>query len=349
MEYNDVDILVPVSDGLDTSKIEHFNIGGELWGMRLKSGATVTDDFADGSRGFPWTTTWGDPVESGGVLNISIPTATADYEGYDMGYDLAGDFDVQVDFGGYLAAGSGVTFTQLELKINNSNLIRMNRQTDGGTDEWYSTIRISGMSWNFSASTAVTSGKLRVKRVGSVVTTYYDAGAGWVQLDSRSAFTTDISNTRMFAYTDASTSLSVWFDNFVLIGGSFYAPDSPSPGDPGWLSLSVGSIIQRATAELPEDIDGSDTGSVEIAEAVNGGGWGSWQSLAAYQAAGDAEITDPNNSYKALVRLNSDGTQPMSCCRYLKVSGRLMLEHSVVGKLIGANVVIPNLKVEVST
>ena len=114
-------------------------------------------------------------------------------------------------------------------------------------------------------------------------------------------------------------------DNFKFNSGGVYYNDSPSPDHPGWLSLSASSIIQRSTAEFPEDFDGGDTGSIEISEAINGGGWGSWQSLAAYQAAGDVEITDATNSYKALVRLNSDGAQAITCLKYLTVGARVVV------------------------
>ena len=324
MIFKDIDILVPLSDGLDTSKIEHFDVGGQPWGMRLKKGAD--DNFSDGVMGFPWASIYGSASylnEADGVLHL-FPEATA---GYDSEV-LTGDFDIEFDFTNYSYSGSNWGEFQIWFLIDGNTWARMGWVKNSSYDMWQSIVYLNGTQWDAPNGPryGYTSGAFRIARTGSLIQTWYKlGGGGWNLATNKSGYTTANGYVRIRANGMAGYPLIADVDNFKFNSGGIYYSDSPSPGDPGWLSLSVGSIIQRSTAVLPEDFDGGDTGSIEIAEAVNGGGWGSWQSLAAYQAAGDVEITDSANSYKALVRLNSDGAQAITCLKYLTVGARVVV------------------------
>ena len=105
------------------------------------------------------------------------------------GLTLVGDFDIQVDFSNFAISSGGGALT---LRVNSGTYV-VGIERRGGTwgnsilsEESYGTY-----SGNSFAST-VTSGALRIARSGSTFTTYYNIGAGWVQLGSYAADTSNM-------------------------------------------------------------------------------------------------------------------------------------------------------------
>ena len=105
---------------------------------------------------------------------------------------LTGDFDIQANFANYSGSGGsdgGLMFmAHLDRHPTNASIPtcfyvrRWGNTVSGRLD---SNVHINGGTGNYvSITTSVTSGKMRLVRVGTTVTTYYDIGAGWVLLRS---------------------------------------------------------------------------------------------------------------------------------------------------------------------
>jgi hypothetical protein len=89
------------------------------------------------------------------------------------------------------------------------------RDDSTGVDRISSTIRVNGVYYYGNFNTSVASGKLRVASSAGTITTYYDAGNGWVVLDSRPNVPLDTFELRLrFQSNDPSAIFSVDFDNF---------------------------------------------------------------------------------------------------------------------------------------
>lgn len=117
---------------------------------------------------------------------------------------LIGDFDIQVNFANYSGSGGtdgGLMFmAHLERHPTNASIptcfyVRRWGNTVSGRID--SNVHINGgTGYYVSLTTSVTSGKMRLVRVGTTVSTYYDIGAGWVLL--RSGITSAVLGTPMW-------------------------------------------------------------------------------------------------------------------------------------------------------
>lgn len=105
---------------------------------------------------------------------------------------LVGDFDIQANFANYSGSGGtdgGIMFmAHLDRHPTNASIptcfyVRRWGNTVSGRID--SNVHINGgTGYYVSITTSVTLGKMRLVRVGTTVSTYYDIGAGWVLLRS---------------------------------------------------------------------------------------------------------------------------------------------------------------------
>jgi len=174
--------------------------------------ASTYDDFNDNSLDFSkWIVDSDSDVtvtEIGGRLNLSIlPTATGEEfgGGVDSILTLTGDFDIQVDF--TLLSWPDENGVRSALEIGNENNgLCIERGVWGSEykDDYY--VMDSDAGLKGYRITSDQSGKLRLQRIGEVITGfYYDTTSGWQEIASYTNEEVGFSNTEPVPF-----SLSVW-------------------------------------------------------------------------------------------------------------------------------------------
>lgn len=185
--------------------------------------AATYDDFADSSID---PTKWQveDPpnvivAENGGVLELSIlPSASGPdfYGGVTSTLVLTGDFDVQVDFN--LTSWPSFNGVRTALVLESySESIQVERSA-WGADYQYDYYVMNSSSGGLSGEVVTndTVGKLRLKRVGEILTGYYyDATSGWQEVASYTNQEAGFNGAEQLRF-----SLSIWsHDQFFNPGG----------------------------------------------------------------------------------------------------------------------------------
>lgn len=185
----------------------------------------LSDDFEDGVMGSQWMYLSGSDsyvTETGGVLNVEVPTST--WGGYETLANVEGDFDFQVDFSNFTHSGTGYSGAYVVFYINGSDFFDAFRWNDGGGSVFYGASSIGGVIDMINAATTVTAGKLRIKRTGSEASAYYDDGTGWTLLKSWTGFSTAAGKIWVAGLT-SNSSFTVDYDNFT---DNLYVPSDPN-------------------------------------------------------------------------------------------------------------------------
>lgn len=148
---------------------------------------------------------------------------------------LSGDFDVQVSFENYSPhSGPSDGGAWMEIGPDADNYTYVRRHVGGNYDK---DVRIGG-SWGSysSAGSAGTSGRMRVVRSGSNVSSYYWSGSSWTQIGStRSGFPTTPVHVRCSTGgTGGTYTYTVdWFDFIINSGTVIYTA--------GWAREAAGT------------------------------------------------------------------------------------------------------------
>lgn len=280
----------------------------------------ASDDFTDEVMGWQWSLyqvgTTATPTESGGVLTIA-PTVTNALLGYKSSLTtiLPGDFDVQVDFSGVvwtgLLAGRDPRI-EMSFGINGLNYCIQKLYANGVTDKrFYGMSNVEGVTQSSEVVTTATSGKFRIVRLGTSLMTFYQSGASWVLLHSRTGFATSGGILYLEAENRSGAYATVSFDNFIVNQGLWHTNDAPI-AESQWIACpykTLGSIA------WPENVLGG-AGNIKYQYATNNGAYnGSWVTIAAMSAAlANVTITDTTNSLRVKAQFNSDGTQLADIC-----------------------------------
>lgn len=149
----------------------------------------------------------------GGRLKMNF---AANYVRMQSYFGLVGDFDIQWDFDCTGSAHTLSWYFGLIMVATSGNNISLWR-TYNGADRYRSTI---GGSTNDDATSDHT-GKLRITRVGSQITTYYWNGTGWTQLRQVTDHANDIKHVILDAQTwSLMPNPTVYIDNFQINSGT---------------------------------------------------------------------------------------------------------------------------------
>jgi hypothetical protein len=183
-----------------------------------------------------------------GTLRFTVNTNGTDIAS-SLRWFFTGDFDVQVDYN-IVSNGSGPTdggiVIQAVMDWNNYTYARR-RMFGSGNPNWDKDVRNNG-SWGSYASVggATASGKLRITRVGSTVTSYYWTGSAWAAIGSGSAMTY---NRPMlidlgFWFNSTPTGTVFEFSNFTINSGT-------TTNLIGWAREAAGTY-RGSLAEFPQ-------------------------------------------------------------------------------------------------
>lgn len=187
------------------------------------------DDFDDNILHPFWglNTDYGTGSETGGKLQLTTNIYPDAWKGVSTtveNYRMTGDFDISVTIDMTGCIGNNDT-PQAQIRFYD----QVNTFTMGGMKEasisniyaWTSDTNASGSYIKRDSTNFINSMKYRMTRVGSVVTSYYDRGSGWVVFSSGNVTSTDVAIVQLWLYVDASGSTAnhvATFDDFYSSG-----------------------------------------------------------------------------------------------------------------------------------
>lgn len=207
---------------------------------------------------------------------------------------LTGDFDVQIDYA-IVSAGSGPSNggIALEAWIDGNNRCGVRRQMFGGN--YYNAYCLNNGSWgtNYTVATSDTSGKLRVVRIGAVLSMYYWNGSAWVQIGSSYTMTY---NRPMWL------NVGGWFNTIpistVYDVSGFQINSGATTNLIGW-AREVAGTYRGSKVDFPEHaVILSSGNSLDIIDADTDKLWMSFRGSANQLIGGDANYYVPQVVFK---------------------------------------------------
>jgi hypothetical protein len=148
-------------------------------------------------------------------VRLSAPGGTAAYPGAKTLSFFPGDFDIQIDFSNFSAAGSASAYLG-ECTPDAANCLYMARVQ--GLGYYCENRRNSSITNSTTVASSNTYGKMRVARRGATGQCYYwnNAGSNWVMLSNYSLVANSSMQAFFQGYRDATTSMNVTYSNFAV-------------------------------------------------------------------------------------------------------------------------------------
>ena len=181
----------------------------------------------------PWTETFtgdnGDPpdpdmweiVDGSPEIQSNALQMETTYERVKLKYNLSGDFDIRAPFSGAYHNINSWGYTLMAWS-DSDNYIAEARHYNSSTSRWASDLMEGGSySWDGDVIGGVTTGTLRLTRVGSTVTSYYFS-SGWVQQLSGNIGTNEVIVSLVVnRWGSYSGSHNNNWDNFIVNTGTW--------------------------------------------------------------------------------------------------------------------------------
>lgn len=320
-------ILIPLSDQVDTSLVEHkndFEGEGDRIALKQIDILLIYDDFNDDSL---------DPAkwnESDTGSNITETNSRLEHEGNNNWnsnglvsvdcWDLVAGHEWRFTFSPYAISDTmygPATLSNLTI-TENSAFLYPNQLGD-----FYAWINGAGTNTTYS----YIPGKTYKCRI------VYQ-GPGWkfyVQSDDDATYSTEVeiystvtdSTGPMYFHLNSLTTMAgkSWLDD-VVIATEGYSDTSPSPAAV-WSALPSGAVVDMSTAKCWMFKDGviQEAGNTDVKfkYAVNNVALSSSITLAALRLESDPTITDAVNSFKAVGVYASDGSYESKSSAWLEV------------------------------
>lgn len=158
---------------------------------------------------------------------------------------LNGDIELQIDFIKGAGGASG-DLIAIEIRIDEDNFIQANWTY--GTNHYWGVSVIGGSTTSNSTTTSDTTGKLRVRRVGTTWYADYWNGSGWTNIHSASSCPS--ADLYTWISLEGSGDFIGYADNFVVTDGDTIWP---AGADPNKLKIAV--TAADGTTEQKVEID----------------------------------------------------------------------------------------------
>lgn len=219
----DFPVLIHLSD---SSGQDNYNCTALFTELSYPS---VDDDFTGVSGSAPNTALWTD-VSTGNwqIDNNRLKVVSDTWDVLRSNYMLSGDFDIQIDFDCSSSASTNDRLTRLW--VTDADVIRhfMAQGYQASTLRYISNYYESGWGTQQNTTTTDTSGKFRLVRIGTTITSYYWDGSSWVSQTSHTYSTApDLYVDIMSSVTTGSS--TDYYDNFKLNSGTMYWPQGTFP------------------------------------------------------------------------------------------------------------------------
>lgn len=180
-----------------------------------------------------WLSNNGVTAQGGGVLETTLSSGNG-YAGVITKNNVCGDFDVNVDFNGFTTSGQSEAGVRLSIEDQtNNSTVFIERFNQGNTQGFHAIKMINGTETQFGSpvTSGSTVGKMRIRRIGSTYTLYYDIGNGWQAFDPANAFSADAKVALIVKSWDRNPSVSANFDNFSLTQAVADPSITPAPSN----------------------------------------------------------------------------------------------------------------------
>ncbi len=133
---------------------------------------------------------------------------------------LLNDFDIQVDWSEFSTNATGDTGPELAIVADagqfSGNFAMIKRMHNSSGEFYLRGIKVNDVMANTDeVPTSDTSGKLRIARTGSQLSTYYHDGTNWVMLGNVANFTAEPVRPLMKVWMGSNGNASAGFDNFT--------------------------------------------------------------------------------------------------------------------------------------
>lgn len=206
----------------------------ETWGLPSSSNNQLNDDFNGSSlNNALWTpvlspTNAGSIAQRNGRLEMTKTISATGYLGLQTKCKISGDFDVQVDFSLLNWPTQNyhtVRFAAMDLPQGPASLVGIYRNSYAG--EGYQFRTASGVITDMPVNDLA--GKMRLVRVGTIMSAYYWNGTAFISLGSAQTTTADTGFTLDFSSSTPSSpaGTSIAFDNFSVNSGKVICQSVP--------------------------------------------------------------------------------------------------------------------------
>lgn len=205
-----------------------------------------------------WLSNNGVTVQAGGVLETTLSSGNG-YAGVITQSNVCGDFDVNVDFNQFTTSGQSEADARLSIEDQTTNsTVFIERFNQGNTQGFHAIKVINGTETQFGSpvTSGSTMGKMRIRRIGSTYTVYYDVGNGWQAFDPANAFSSDAKVALIVKSWSQNPSVSANFDNFNL---------TPAIADPSVTPIPTNTPIPSITLS-PTPASGRDQYLIDVGD-----------------------------------------------------------------------------------
>lgn len=260
----------------------------------------------------------------GGMDSSNLPMGTYQAEVRESGelgpqerlVGFNGDFDIQVDFS--LSNWAPTVSTEASVLFGATDVtdrqIAVERRYDGITDQinTYTSLGsgIAASRTDVQTGTTLTSGQLRITRVGELFDTYWRASSGdsWTTISSSLDPSGDFSDVPMYVWfgcasTNISTQPNATFTNFVINSGTLIGEYPETEGD----GVDVENGNKVDWSQTSHTVTGTPTVKYQYRSGDNLGTLGSyngtWLTLGELQS-----VANPNDHQYAQVKMQLSGT-----------------------------------------
>ncbi len=220
-----------------------------------------------------WSHQAGTVNQTGGVLKTSMPGNVAGFAGLLTMDKVCGDFDVRVDFSQFTSSGQAEGHVvMIILDESNNSEVRIQRYSKGNEQGfWTDMKKPDGTYFGGTAATSTTTtGILRIRRQGSVFTTYYDDGSSWKKLGYYpSGFSSDANIVIGVGSWTQNPSVSANFDNFNLTNAILDPSITPVPSATPTPTLSPTPTPPSGREKYIIDAGDKQSLSINIGPSIN--------------------------------------------------------------------------------
>lgn len=218
-----------------------------------------------------WNSSMSYATQSAQVLQAAVPNGNG-YAGVITQKNVCGDFDVNVDFSQFTTSGQSEADVRLSIENQeNNSTVFIERFSQGNTQGFHAIKVIDGVETQFDnpISNVSTFGKMRIRRIGSLFTLYYDIGDGWKAFSPANAFASDAKVALIVKSWNQNPTVSASFDNFNLTTAILDPSVTPIPSNTPIPSVTLSPTPPSGNGQYIMDVGEKQSLVFTLNPAIN--------------------------------------------------------------------------------